>query len=676
MAIEGISDAGVSYSVPVETESSQYLPPPPPPEVVVVPEALQDGFQATGDGAVSLGTEPAATVDPSSFSGPAMRVGAGGVLVPISAAGDESTVDAGTMSGSIQLGGQGYTVIKGEVYSGGAVVGTIDDEFHYDVTVKGEHLTGTLENLTPEILAATNRRYSGEDAANLTPARVELRDGRLSPEEVKARYSDWGKGRLPDLESLVKEGKLQEAYTSATKWGFYPEQIAEYFNQKNGTNLRGDDVRASYQPKAFSDLEAQGYTCGRYPMNVPFKLQAFIDEVAPDKLPAMDQALNTPLTIEDYVKSKNPTWAAKAREQVAKNEAIRAEEARLGVSFVVGPSRPPTAAVAPAKATTGAAPATPSAAARPSALERTVDAVVAQKAPQADAETRVRLREVLLSLAKQTNQRSPEAVERLMQSKDALKVLNAAKAAPAPAPAQFTIGGARPAKPVSPNLPDVSREVIPLSLDEFTAKYGIEYGTDGWVKTDGQPLTLREEAIAVRRAALLEGRHSAFVDVANRNAKDAGTVLTSQNLDVFYGPANAPKDQWGFTAMRPAWNGQGTPPDGLAAKIGTEKSHVPPPTWNGPLPYGPGSRSKWVISGGSADEPPFIRPSRSVWSALQATGMGGTKSDLEDFLAREAARYETVGNHNDFVGFFARNFALYEAYKKGDAEAFKAALKK
>ncbi len=208
------------------------------------------------------------------------------------------------------------------------------------------------------------------------------------------------------------------------------------------------------------------------------------------------------------------------------------------------------------------------------------------------------------------------------------------------------------------------------------AKYGIQYGHHGCEKVDGSALTLEEEAIAARRASLLENRHSALVDVANRNAKDAGTVLTSHNMELFYGPASAPKDHWGNLSMTPQWNGQGDVPPALAAAVGTEKSHVAPPTWKGALPYGPGSRARWSISSGGPDEPPFIRPnSRELTTAFrEKTGMLGTRSDLEDFLAREAMRYETIGNAHGFDGLFANKPDLYAAYKNGDAAAFRAAL--
>lgn len=267
---------------------------------------------------------------------------------------NRAATEEAPMSGTMQLDGRAYNVIKGEVFSGGKVIGTIDAQCAYRLTIDGKTRTGTLENLTPEVLCATGRAYHGEDAANLHPARVVLSNGKISPEELKARYSDFGKGRLEDLQSLVKSGQLQEAFTTAMKWGYWNQDVTAFFNQVNGTQLKTDEVEKRFLTQSFADLRAQGYAVGESGMRVPFKKQAFIDEVAPEQLPAIDQALNTPITLEDYVGSSNPKWAAAARALVEQRTAISARS-----PFVVGPAKAP-AAVQPSPRASSAAIALPS----------------------------------------------------------------------------------------------------------------------------------------------------------------------------------------------------------------------------------------------------------------------------------------------------------------------------
>lgn len=280
---------------------------------------------------------------------------------------------------------------------------------------------------------------------------------------------------------------------------------------------------------------------------------------------------------------------------------------------------------------------------------------------------------------------------------------------PQQAEPMFTTGMASPTRPPSANLPDVSNESIPLQLEEFESRYHIGYGDrdgyTGWHKTDGTALTPREEAIALRRASLLEHWGSAAVSTAASNARAAGTTLSSANMHIFLGDnatAERAPDMYGsqFFKMSPQWvPGQGPPPafDASGAPIaGSVGSVVGGVTASGsglvrwpPAPATPAQLQEYdrkvaqlrsgqaIIStgvGDSASWPPAANPRTVERYAQHQLGRYST-DDLAEFSARmmlDAARYE-AGFSQPSNMFFEKP-ALFAAFKSGDEAAFAAAL--
>lgn len=279
----------------------------------------------------------------------------------------------------------------------------------------------------------------------------------------------------------------------------------------------------------------------------------------------------------------------------------------------------------------------------------------------------------------------------------------AAEPSSSPAPtAQFSIGPGSEVRPRPANLPDVSNEPFPLELEDFTREMKIEYGATGWQKTDGTELTPREEAIAWRRSNLLGEFHNGSVTMAANNARAAGTTLTAHNMTFFLGDGSAPKmPLTGLRGMNPQWvPGQGPPPQ-------FDSRGAPIPGTVGAVVGGinasssSGSNERWppapataeqhreydryvasmraghpvISSSGGPGLPPPANP-RTVELAAQKKGRVSIDSlnDLAHRLTLDAVRFEAVGGKVSAQNAFANNQALFDAYKRGDAEAFAAAL--
>ncbi len=273
----------------------------------------------------------------------------------------------------------------------------------------------------------------------------------------------------------------------------------------------------------------------------------------------------------------------------------------------------------------------------------------------------------------------------------------------------FTVGNSAPVKPPSANLPDVSNEPIPLDLEDFAAKYRIAYGEkDGftcWHKTDGTQITPREEAIALRRAEVLGPWHISAVGAAANNARVAGTMLTTTNMQVFLGDENAPRDgMTGLRGMNPQWvPGQGPPPafDGsgapipgatapvnpLMAAVTASSTSTSPVAWP-PAPATAEQRAEYqrfvttmrsgqgvITSGNGPGLPPPENPETVVLAAKKALGSHVSVDQLADLSSRlvlDAVRFEASASAPG--NFFHENPALFDAFKRGDADAFAAAL--
>lgn len=270
--------------------------------------------------------------------------------------------------------------------------------------------------------------------------------------------------------------------------------------------------------------------------------------------------------------------------------------------------------------------------------------------------------------------------------------------------AQFTIGPGSAIRPVSANLPDVSNESIPLELDAFSEKYKIVYGQTGWEKSDGSQLTLKDEAIAERRKALLGDYHYGSVMSAANNARAAGTTLTTENMKFFLGDGTGPKD--GMTLLRrmnPEWvPGQGPPPQfepggkpipgtvgSMIGGINMSSSSGTAERW----PHAPATNEQlreydrrvatlrahqFVVSTGDRSSLPPPADPRTIELVAQKNGRVSidTLNDLASRWTLDAMRYEAAGGNVSAgsTNVFANNQPLFDAYKKGDFAAFSAAL--